>query len=280
MNRILITLFLIATLAGCSNKEILLENIKYKDQLEYGSTLTACEFIDSVEGVEPGESDSSNIVYAGKHRISCSDIDTKTLGTQKVYVNIDKQLFILDIEITDTTKPIITVENEIDIKELPTNEEFDINSYFEIEDSSEYEIKIIGEVNLKENGNYPITFVARDKYGNESTKDVVFNVDLKENEPEEKPAVKPTVKPTENNNNQQNIEPTNPTPVKPTPTPTPIPVPPPSVNCVAGSKRVSDISDPNEIYEMTQKLMLENHATSAWASAVGQDEWDIYWSCE
>ena len=278
MNKILFIIFTIISLAGCSNKQISLENIEYKDHVEYGTNLIPCEIIKSVEGTEPSKSDNSNVVYAGNHRISCSDLNTKSLGMQKVYVNIDKQLFVLEIEVADTVKPVIRSDEEIDIKELPDNEEsFDIESYFEIEDSSEYEIKIIGKVNLKENGRYPVTLVATDEYGNESSKDVVFNVNLEENEPEGKPIVKPSVRPTNREEtNQQPEEPANPDPV---PTKPQLPTPP-SINCIAGSKHISGISNPNDIYGMTQKLMLENNAKSAWAEATGQDEWDIYWSCE
>lgn len=275
------------SLIGCSSKKILLENIDYSDRVEYGSELTACEIIESIDGKELIEKNGSNVFDANGHRVSCSNIDTRKIGKQKLYVDVDKQLFVLDITVSDTEKPVIKADSEIDIKNFPSNEEeFDIESYFEIEDSSEYETKIIGEVNLHENGKYPVTIVATDKYGNESTKDITFNVDLKENKPEEKPAIRPSVKPTNKGNDssqqsadQNNSEPVPPSPSPVPPSPNPAPVPPP-IQCVPGEKTVNGVSDYNAICEMARQIALDNHAS--WTEVTmgnAQDEWIIKWYC-
>ena len=155
-------------LAGCSN-----QNLTFIDNpiAEYMSEdADACDFIVSYKGKEILQSERGNrIIRTGETRISCSEIDTTTIGRNKVYFDVDGKLSSLVVDVKDTTPPVITV-----LENVTSNKLID---YVQASDPSGVaRLTCDGDFNPNVDGEYEVTATAEDNEGNIGTKTFAITV--------------------------------------------------------------------------------------------------------
>ena len=123
------------------------------------------------------------------------DIDTSVVGNQEMIVEVKKENVVKEvpivISVVDTTAPVIKIkEDKISINE---GDSYDLNSvvesvddqvdgkieyYSKADDNTRFFYNFIYEGDLNAVGDHKISIVAKDKYGNTTTKD--FTLEVKE----------------------------------------------------------------------------------------------------
>lgn len=158
-------------LVGCSN-----QNLTFIDNptAEYMSENTdACDFIVSYKGKDILQSErGKRIIRIGETRISCSEIDTTTIGRNKVYFDVDGKLSSLVVDVKDTTPPEITVLENVTSDKLI--------DYVQASDPSGVaRLTCDGDFNPNVDGKYEITATAEDNEGNVGTKTFTITINNK-----------------------------------------------------------------------------------------------------
>ena len=166
MKKIVLSLIILITIIGCSQKPIIttivLTNI---DNIEYGSTI----YLDNLISISNGTLLTDNY-----------QIDTDYLGTKDITIdykdsNNKKHHEYFTINITDTTPPIIASSNNIYIlkdsttpliKKTLCGDNADRNLICNIE----------GNYDINTTGNYNLKFTATDQSGNTTTKAFTLHV--------------------------------------------------------------------------------------------------------
>ena len=137
--------------------------------VEFGSNVKVSDFIENLQG----------------ELIEDNKIDTGVLGTKKVtfdYKSIRKKnkTKSFEINIVDTVKPMIYMDNTISVKEGYSKDI--INLIFSGDNADPTpERKIIGDYDLNTIGDYNLTFSIKDKSGNEEKRDFVLKVTEEDN---------------------------------------------------------------------------------------------------
>lgn len=91
------------------------------------------------------------------------------VGEYEVNISYSKESKDIPFEVKDTTAPTFKdFKNEIKVKKNEKN--VDLKKFFKATDLSEMTITITGDVDFTEDGTYPIEVIAKDKYGNETSK--------------------------------------------------------------------------------------------------------------
>ena len=173
--KILIACGLAMLCAGCSTKENALE-LKKDAIAEYRTDFNACSLVVSVNGEKVESSNlKSGVIRLGSKKVTCSTVDTSTLGKKKVYFNYSGQMYETEVDVEDTTTPEITILETSEITKK--NTELSPLDYVKATDISGIaSLKIDGEFDLNKTGDYNLTAIAEDNNGNVSTKDFVFSV--------------------------------------------------------------------------------------------------------
>lgn len=170
-------LLTILLLNGCSFNNRKNELTFINDpKIEYMVDYNSCNFIQSVKGKQIEERDiKNNVIVKGDYRVSCSTVDTKTIGKQKVFFDFNGKMYKLIVDVVDTTPPDITIleiPNNIKENEKPGP----LNFVTANDPSGIASISIEGDFNTEVSGEYPLTIVATDNNGNTSRKPFVYSV--------------------------------------------------------------------------------------------------------
>ena len=107
-------------------------------------------------------------------------LDTALVGEKSQEVSLisnlgTKKTFTVTYNIVDTTPPTISGESELSFE---AGTEFDILAHFQTDDNSrqEVEFSVDGDYSVDEAGDYVIRIIAKDKTGNESTKEITLKI--------------------------------------------------------------------------------------------------------
>lgn len=161
-------LFTLLILFGCSSNS----DLKFAENttVELGSDFDSCSLVRSVKGKSVSDSDIENrTIKIGNYRVSCSEIDTTVAGSQKIYFNLDGQMYALTVNVADTTPPEISILDNID----STNP----LDYVKATDPSGVQsLKYVGLYDPNTPGEYTVQIVATDNEGNTSQKDLTLSV--------------------------------------------------------------------------------------------------------
>ena len=142
-------------------------NVILKDDLEVeiNSKVKLLSFIDKIEN---GEVVSEDV-----------EVDTSSLGTKSLEIELKnkdkKETYKFDINVVDTTAPVIEAEDNITIN---IDDEVDLVKYATVSDNSKEDIKveIEGDYDLDKAGKYNLKYVAKDSSGNEVSYDFILNI--------------------------------------------------------------------------------------------------------
>ena len=165
----------IALLCGCSSKANAIE-LKKDAIAEYKTDFNACSLVVSVNGKKIDSSSlQGGVIQLGGKKVTCSTVDTDTLGKKKVYFNYSGEMYETEVDVEDTTPPEITILETSEITKK--NTELSPLDYVKATDISGIaSLKIDGDFDLSKKGDYNLTAIAEDNNGNISTKDFVFSV--------------------------------------------------------------------------------------------------------
>ena len=138
--------------------------LKENLDVEFGSDVKVSDFIEDLQG----------------ELIEDNKINTGEIGTKKVTFNYKsirkkKKTKTFEINIIDTVKPMIYMNNTLSVKKGYSKDILDLVFSGDNADSTP-ERKIIGEYDLNTVGDYNLTYSIKDKSGNEETKDFVLKV--------------------------------------------------------------------------------------------------------
>ena len=168
MQKLIPILFASFILAGCSPSS----NIKFVDSptAELGSDFDACTLVESVKGKNISNSDIENrVINIAGYRVSCSEVDTSAVGTQKAYFDFDGQMYETTVKVVDTTPPEISILDNVDSAN-PLD-------YVKATDLSGVQsLKYIGQYDSNTPGEYTVQIVAVDNEGNTSQKELTLTV--------------------------------------------------------------------------------------------------------
>ena len=169
LNKIMPFISIPLLLVGCSNQDLAFVD---NPTAEYMSENTdACDLIVSYKGKEISQSErGARVINTNGTRISCSEIDTTTIGRNKVYYDVDGKMTSLVVDVKDTTPPEITVLENVNSDKLI--------DYVQASDpSGVVRIACDGDFNPDVNGTYEITATAEDNEGNVGSKtfEIVVN---------------------------------------------------------------------------------------------------------
>lgn len=165
-------------LTGCAKNDLsFVEN----PTAEYASKDTdACNFIVSYKDKTISDSERGNrVIKTDSARISCSEIDTSTIGKTKVYYDANGKMSSLTVEVKDTTAPEISL-----LDGVTSNNPLDYIKA--IDPSGVAKLSFDGEFNPDINGDYEITVTAADNEGNIGYKSFVITVNNNRVKEEEK----------------------------------------------------------------------------------------------
>lgn len=106
-------------------------------------------------------------------------IDTSSLGKKKLTIKIIKdkkqEEYSFNINVIDTTKPVIEAKEEVTIN---TYDEIDLKSLAKVSDNSNEDISVelLGDYDTKKAGEYHLKYVAKDTSNNEAVYDFILKV--------------------------------------------------------------------------------------------------------
>ena len=168
MRKLIPILFASLVLVGCSSSS----DIKFVDSptAELGSNFNACTLVKNVKGKKISNSDIENrVINIDGYRVSCSEVDTSTVGTQKVYFDFDGQMYETTVRVADTTPPEISILDNVDSAN-PLD-------YVKATDLSGVQsLKYVGQYDPNTPGEYTVQIVATDNEGNTSQKELTLTV--------------------------------------------------------------------------------------------------------
>lgn len=167
-NRLIPFTIALFSLVGCASGS----DLKFVENktIELGSDADSCSLIESVKGKAVSNSNIKNrVIEIDGHRVSCSEIDTSTIGNQKVYFDLDGKMSDITVKVVDTTPPEISILDNVD----STNP----LDYVKAKDLSGVQsLKFEGTYDSNTPGEYTVEIVATDNEGNESRKELVLTV--------------------------------------------------------------------------------------------------------
>ena len=169
LNKIMPFISIPLLLVGCSNQDLAFVD---NPTAEYMSENTdACDFIISYKGKEISQSErGTRVINTNGTRISCSEIDTSTIGRNKVYYDVDGKMASLIVDVKDTTPPKITF-----IDNVHSNNPLD---YVKATDSSGIlSLDYIGSFDPNKAGDYSLKIIATDNEGNKAEKEIIITVE-------------------------------------------------------------------------------------------------------
>ncbi|MFV0479879.1 MAG: hypothetical protein ACK5LZ_04850 [Anaerorhabdus sp.] len=173
---LIVSLFI---LTGCQKSSV---DVVFKEVVEINTFIDACGFIESVNGISIEETQIENRnILLDDVKIICSDAEYSALGVFEVEYSVNGKKIYTEVEITDTTAPNADIKSEYKVE--VGNLYFNLVNEIAAEDNfSEVEIKILGDVNLEEVGNYSIFIQVFDTSGNKLEKSTTIKVVEKEKE--------------------------------------------------------------------------------------------------
>lgn len=138
--------------------------------IELGSNSDSCFLVKKVKGQDVYNSDIKNrTIEINGHRVSCSEIDTESIGEQKVYFDLDGKMSSTTVKIVDTTPPEISI-----LDNVVSNNPLD---YVKASDLSGVQsLKFEGTYDPNTSGEYTVIIVATDNEGNTSRKELTLSV--------------------------------------------------------------------------------------------------------
>lgn len=147
------------------NKEEIKVTLNDNLEVEINSEVKLLSFIDKVENGEIISEDKT--------------VDTSNLGKKELEVKLknkdQEQIYKFEINIVDTTAPVIEAEDNITVN---INDEVNLVNYAKVTDNSKEDIKIeiSGYYDLSKVGKYNLKFVAKDSSNNEVSYDFILNI--------------------------------------------------------------------------------------------------------
>lgn len=167
-NKLIPFTIILLSLTGCSSSP----DLKFIEDktIELGSDTDACTLIESVKGKAVASSNIKNrTIEIDGHRISCSEIDTSSIGNQKIYFDLDGKMSSITVKVVDTTPPEISI-----LDNVVSNNPLD---YVKASDPSGVQsLRFEGTYDPNTAGEYTVQIVATDNEGNESRKELVLTV--------------------------------------------------------------------------------------------------------
>lgn len=152
---------------------------------------------DSVKNIKDYKLISNNLKIVDNKLVN-NNSDMVEVGKYSINISYKKISKDVQIEVVDTISPEFTKFQEV-IEMVQTTEEVDLTSHFEATDLSEVVLKVEGEYNLNEVGEYTLNIVATDSSENTSKREFVLKI-LKNEIPKEEP------KKENNKNTQSKVE--------------------------------------------------------------------------
>lgn len=178
MRKIITILFTLILLASCglNDRKNELSFIK-EPNVEFDSDFNSCNLVESIKGQEVKIKEiKGNVIAKNDYRVSCSAIDTKTMGKQKVYFDFNGKMYQLIVNIIDTTPPeIIVLEKPNNVKEGEKSKPLDFITAYD--PSGIASLGIEGKFDIGISGEYPLVAIATDNNGNISRKAFVYKVE-------------------------------------------------------------------------------------------------------
>lgn len=178
MRKTITILFILVLLVGCrlNDRKNELSFIK-EPNVEFASNFNSCNLVESIKGQEVKNKEiKGNVITKNDYRVSCSTIDTKTMGKQKVYFDFNGKMYQLIVNVIDTTPPeIIVLEKPNNVKEGEKPKPLDFITAYD--SSGIASLGIEGKFNIEISGEYPLVAIATDNNGNISRKTFVYKVE-------------------------------------------------------------------------------------------------------
>lgn len=166
---IIVIIFITIILVILTNKDI---KVTLKDNLE-AEINSETKLLSFIKKVDNGKIDTKD-----------KNIDTSKLGKQELTIKISnkhkKKDYKFNINIIDTTKPVIEANDEI---KTNVGNKIDLLKDVKVTDNSKEEItaEVIGDYDFDKKGNYELKYSAKDSSGNKETKDFILIVEEQEN---------------------------------------------------------------------------------------------------
>ncbi len=140
--------------------------VTFKDNLtvEFGSNVKVSDFIENLQGE-----------LTEDKKIDTGELGNKTVEFQYKSIRNKKKTKSFQINIVDTSKPMIYMSGSLTVKKGYNKDIVDLIFSGDNADSTP-ERKIIGDYDLNKIGKYNLTYSIKDKSGNEETQDFTLNV--------------------------------------------------------------------------------------------------------
>lgn len=141
--------------------------------IELGDTLES-DITTYIEGFEKAVAQS---------QLDISQVDTYTAGNYEAYVTLGERTITYCINVTDTVKPELTLNTEVDY--IATNRDYApqyfVKDVFDLSGTAEIYFDVGGSleqtINLESTGEYEVCIVAKDISGNETAQTTTVTVD-------------------------------------------------------------------------------------------------------
>ena len=163
--------------------------VEYKDEKSV-KKLVASVFNEDVKDFDVEKTSEGTVYSSDSMSISVEGIDLKKKGVQDVTLTKDKSLkelgsfknFVpskkeeknIKVNVVDTTKPVIKMEDEVS---TPVGKELDLASLAKVKDNHKVaSVKVKGDVDYNKAGNYDVKLIAKDASGNKAEKEITVKV--------------------------------------------------------------------------------------------------------